>query len=142
MQSGPRLFADLTINLQSVSPLEPFHSALRHRPEYPIALVIVEAEKLLGVCDIGAPIPLVGEWGVIIVLWRACGAAAIEPPIDAPFPPNGVESEGVMNEETSDIVDLIVDLVEEIAGDPESVEHLKNLIDLISGYLPSEEEEE
>ena len=50
--------------------------------------------------------------------------------------------EGVMTEETSDIVDLIVDLVEEIAGDPESVEHLKNLIDLISGYLPSEEEEE
>jgi hypothetical protein len=50
--------------------------------------------------------------------------------------------EGVMNEETSDILDLIVDLVEEIAGDPESVEHLKNLIELISGYLPSEEEEE
>lgn len=50
--------------------------------------------------------------------------------------------EGVMNEETSDIVDLIVDLVEEIAGDPESVEHLKNLIDLINGYLPSEYSEE
>ena len=50
--------------------------------------------------------------------------------------------EGVMNEETSDILDLIVDLVEEIAGDPESVEHLKNLIELISGYLPSEYSEE
>ena len=50
--------------------------------------------------------------------------------------------EGVMNEETSDIVDLIVDLVEEIAGDPESVEPLKNLIDLINGYLPSEYSEE
>lgn len=46
--------------------------------------------------------------------------------------------EGVMNEETSDIVDLIVDLVEEIAGDPESVEPLKNLIEIIRGYLPSE----
>lgn len=50
--------------------------------------------------------------------------------------------EGVMNEETSDIVDLIVDLVEEIAGDPESVEPLKNLIDLINVYLPSEYSEE
>ena len=46
--------------------------------------------------------------------------------------------EGVMNEETNDIVDLIVDLVEEIAGDPESVEPLKNLIEIIRGYLPSE----
>ena len=50
--------------------------------------------------------------------------------------------EGVMNEETSDIVDLIIDLVEEIAGDPESVEHLRNLIEIINGYLPSEYSEE
>ena len=50
--------------------------------------------------------------------------------------------EGVMNEETNDIVDLIVDLVEEIAGDPESVEPLKNLIEIIRGYLPSEYSEE
>ena len=49
--------------------------------------------------------------------------------------------EGVMNEETIDIVDLIVDLVEEIAGDPESVEPLKNLIEIIGSYLPVEEEE-
>ena len=50
--------------------------------------------------------------------------------------------EGVMNEETSDILDLIVDLVEEIAGDPESVEHLRNLIEIIGSYLPVEEEVE
>ena len=50
--------------------------------------------------------------------------------------------EGVMNEETSDIIDIIVDLVEEIAGDPESGEHLQNLIEIIGSYLPVEEEEE
>ena len=50
--------------------------------------------------------------------------------------------EAMMNEETSDILDLIVDLVEEIAGDPESGEHLQNLIEIIGSYLPSEYSEE
>ena len=49
--------------------------------------------------------------------------------------------EGMMNEDTSDVLDLIVDLVEEIAGVSESGEHLKNLIDIITGYLPEEEME-
>ncbi len=50
--------------------------------------------------------------------------------------------EAMMNEETSDILDLIVYLVEEIAGDPESGEHLQNLIEIIGSYLPSENSEE
>lgn len=38
------------------------------------------------------------------------------------------------------IIHLIVDLVEEIAGDAEATEHLKDLIDLIKDYIGEEEE--
>ena len=50
--------------------------------------------------------------------------------------------EAMMNEEVDDYVQLIVALVEEIAGDPESGEHLQNLIEIIGSYLPSEYSEE
>ena len=44
----------------------------------------------------------------------------------------------MQDEDTSEILDLIVDLVEEVAGDPKSVEHLENLIEILSSYLPED----
>lgn len=44
----------------------------------------------------------------------------------------------MQEEETSDILDLIIDLVEEIAGDPKSGEHLENLIEILTSYLPED----
>lgn len=44
----------------------------------------------------------------------------------------------MQDEDTSEILDLIVDLVEEVAGDPKSGEHLENLIEILSSYLPED----
>ncbi len=46
--------------------------------------------------------------------------------------------EAMMNEEVDDYVQLIVALVEEVAGEDGVV---KDLIEIISNYLPVEEEE-
>ncbi len=47
--------------------------------------------------------------------------------------------EAMMNEEVDDYVQLIVALVEEVAGEDGVV---KDLIEIIGSYLPVEEEEE
>lgn len=47
--------------------------------------------------------------------------------------------EAMMNEEADDYVQLIVALVEEVAGEDGVV---KDLIEIISNYLPAEEEAE
>lgn len=47
--------------------------------------------------------------------------------------------EAMMNEEVDDYVQLIVALVEEVAGEDGVV---KDLIEIISNYLPAEEEAE
>ena len=46
--------------------------------------------------------------------------------------------EAMMNEETEDYMQLIVSLVEEVAGEDGVV---KDLIEIISNYMPVEEEE-
>ena len=47
--------------------------------------------------------------------------------------------EAMMNEETEDYMQLIVALVEEVAGEDGVV---KDLIEIISNYLPTEEDSE